>query len=196
MLRNTAETYGSIAKWLHWIMALWFLVAVAIILYLTHDHTEGPVPHLNYHKVVGFTILVPLCFRLYWRLTNPEPELPAGLPRWQVRVSRLSHRLLYVLMFAMPISGYLGNGGGVDYGVFRIPAFRSTGLAAWLVEVTGTEWRQWDVFFDTFHYRIVGPYVFSTLVAVHVGAALFHHFVQKDEVLKRMWPGKDRQGSG
>lgn len=191
MLRNTEESYGSLTKWLHWLMAAWFLVAVAIILYLTWDHTEGPVPHLNYHKVVGFTILVPLCFRLVWRWTNPEPRLPAGMPGWQVRISRLSHVLLYVLMFAMPVSGYLGNGGGVDYGLFRIPAFRSTGVAEWLVATTGIEWPRWDVFFDTFHYRIVGPYVFSSLVALHVSAALFHHFVQKDTVLKRMLPSRN-----
>jgi len=60
MYRNTTTAYGSVAKVLHWLMALWFLLACLIILYLTRDHTEGPVPGLNYHKVVGFSLLLPL----------------------------------------------------------------------------------------------------------------------------------------
>src|SRR5688572_6088300 len=113
MLRNTESSYGSFAKLLHWLMALWVLAAYLIIIYLTWEHTEGLIPGLNYHKVVGFTILIPLVFRVIWRLTNPEPKLPDTMPLWQRRVSRLSHLLLYFFMFAMPISGYLGNGGGV-----------------------------------------------------------------------------------
>ena len=190
MLRNTEASYGSVAKFLHWLMALWFLGAYLIITYLTWGHTEGLIPGLNYHKVVGFTILVPLVFRVIWRLTNPEPRLPDHMPRWQIRASRLSHLLLYFFMFAMPISGYLGNGGGVDYGIFHIPPFMRTGLALWIFDALGITSQQWDVFFDTFHYRIVGPYLFSTLIIAHASAAIFHHVVQKDNVLRRMLPGK------
>jgi cytochrome b561 len=190
MLKNTETSYGSVAKFLHWLMALWFLTAYLVITYLTWGHTEGLIPGLNYHKVVGFTILVPLIFRVIWRVTNPEPGLPAGMPRWQARVSRLSHFLLYFFMFAMPISGYLGNGGGVDYGVFQVPPFMRTNLALWIFDALGITPQQWDVFFDTFHYRIVGPYIFSSLIIAHASAAIFHHTVQKDNVLRRMLPGK------
>lgn len=191
MLKNTTTSYGSVARFLHWLMALWILAAYVIIIYLTWDHTEGIVPGLNYHKVVGFTILLPLVVRFAWRLVNPVPELPASLPRWQVLASRVSHVSLYVLMLAMPITGYLGNGGGVDYGLFQIPPFMRTELAARLFDALGITVQQWDVFFDTIHYGIVGPYVFSTLIIVHAGAALWHHFVQKDAVLRRMWPDKN-----
>lgn len=192
MLRNSATTYGSVAKLLHWLMAAWIVTAYVVIMWLTWGHTEGLIPGLNYHKVIGFTILLPFVVRVVWRLFNPAPALPAGMPRWQVRLSRLSHALLYFLIIAMPITGYLGNLGGVDYGVFRVPAFARTELAGWIFATFDISPQQWDVFFDTFHYRIVGPYVFPTIVLVHAGAALYHHVVQKDDVLRRMLPGKGR----
>lgn len=192
MLRNTAATYGSVAKFLHWLMAAWIMTAYAVIIWLTWGHTEGLIPGLNYHKVVGFTILLPFIARVVWRLFNPAPALPAGMPLWQVRLSGLTHFLLYFLIVAMPVTGYLGNFGGVDYGVFQIPPFVRTELAAWIFATFDITVQQWDVFFDTFHYRIVGPYVFPTVVLVHAGAAVYHHVVLKDDVLRRMWPGGQR----
>jgi len=188
MLKNTESTYGSMAKWLHWLMALWVLTAYVIILYLTSRTTERPPPGLNVHKVVGFTILIPLTIRLVWRAINPQPKLPESMPGWQLRASRISHFLLYFFLAAMPITGYLGNGGGVDYGIFRVPPFGRTGIAAWIFDTFGITYPQWDYFFDTFHYRIVGPYIFWVLILAHASAALYHHKVQKDDVLARMLP--------
>jgi len=189
-VKNTDSSYGSVARFLHWLMVLWILTAYLVITWLTWGHTEGPIAGLNYHKVVGFTILAPLVFRVVWRLVNPQPRLPEGMPRWQVRASGISHFLLYFLLFAMPISGYLGNFGGVDYGIFQVPPFWQISMASWIFGTFGITPPEWDVFFDTFHYRIVGPYVFPTVILTHVGAALFHHVVQKDDVLRRMLPGK------
>jgi cytochrome b561 len=118
------------------------------------------------------------------------PKPPDTIPRWQKHISQISHFSLYALMLAMPVTGYLGNGAGVDYGIFRIPAFRSTALSDWTLETLGITYAQWDKFFDTFHYGVVGPYVLSAVVLLHVGAALCHHFIQRDDVLMRMWPGR------
>jgi len=193
MLRNTRSSYGSAAKWLHWLIALWVLAAYLIILYLTSRSDAFPLPGLNIHKVVGFTILVPVLFRLAWRAINPIPDLPAHMPRWQRRVSGLSHGLLYFFLIAMPVTGYLGNGGGVDYGIFRIPPFLGSPVSAWTYETFGISDSQWDKFFDTLHYGIMGPWLFWVLIAVHAGAAIWHHFVQRDDVLKRMLPGNQWQ---
>ncbi len=195
MLRNIETTYGSVTKFLHWLMAAWIVTAYVVIMWLTWGHTEGLIPGLNYHKVVGFTILLPFIVRIVWRMCNPAPALPHGMPPWQARLSRLSHGLLYFLMVAMPVSGYLGNFGGVDYGIFRVPPFARTELASWMFATLDITGQQWDVFFDTFHYRIVGPYVFPTVVFVHVGAAVYHHVVLKDNVLRRMLPGKRLQAA-
>lgn len=185
-LKNTESSYGSVAIFMHWLMVLWILTAWLVITWLTWGHTEGPIAGLNYHKVVGFTILAPLAFRVIWRLTNTQPALPAGMPRWQVRASGISHFLLYFLLFAMPVSGYLGNFGGVDYGIFKVPPFWQTGMANWIFATFNITPEQWDLFFDSFHYRVVGPYVFPVLIVAHAGAAIFHHVVQKDAVLRRM----------
>lgn len=190
-MRNTATSYGSVAKFLHWLMVLWIFTAYLVITWLTWDHTEGLIPGLNYHKAIGFTILAPLAFRVAWRIANPPPALPAHTPRWQARASGFSHLLLYVLLFAMPISGYLGNFGGVDYGIFKVPPFWQTGMADWIFATFAVTPEQWDVFFDTFHYRVVGPYIFPAVILIHAGAAVFHHVVQKDDVLRRMLPGKE-----
>ncbi len=187
MLRYTRTAWGSVTRFLHWLMAAWIVTAYAVIIYLTWGHTEGLIPGLNYHKAIGFAILLPFGFRLVWRLCNPAPALPPDMPAWQVRLSQLTHVLLYFLMIAMPVSGYLGNFGGVDYGSFQVPPFARTELASWIFTTFGISGEQWDIFFDTFHYRVVGPFVFPVLVALHAGAALFHHLVKKDDVLRRMW---------
>lgn len=192
MLRNTDTSYGSVAKWLHWLMVLWVLTAYTIIFYILGQHDgQGPIPGLDYHKAVGFTILIPLAIRIYWRSTNPKPRHPDSMPMWQVWASRTSHFLLYFFLLAMPITGYLGNGGGVNYGFFRVTSFRRTGLGNWIMETFQLTREQFELPFDTFHYIIVGPYVLSTLIVLHAGAAVYHHFVQKDEVLKRMLPKKN-----
>lgn len=190
MYRNTTSAYGSVAKVLHWLMALWFVLACLIIVYLTWDHGTGPVPQLNYHKVVGFTLLLPLLLRVVWRWKNPAPALPTGMPRWQRLASRISHRLLYALLLFMPVTGYLGNGGGVDYGLFQIPPFMQTALAARLFDALGITAPQWDRFFDLLHYGITGPWLLPALLALHAGAALYHHWVLKDDILQRMLPGR------
>ena len=116
--------------------------------------------------------------------------MPSGMPRWQVWASRFSHFFLYFLLFLMPITGYFGNGGGVDYGIFRVPPFGRTPIAAWIFDTFGITYPQWDKFFDTVHYGIVGPYIFWVLILLHASAAVYHHKVQKDNVLARMLPDK------
>ena len=189
MLKNSLSTYGSVAKWLHWLIAAWVLAAYVIILYLDWRSDAFPLPGLNYHKAVGFSILIPVALRIVWRFVSPPPRLPDGMPGWQRRVSGLSHFLLYFLLLAMPLTGYFGNGGGVDYGIFRVPPFSRTALSAWLNDSAGFTFAQQDTFFDAFHYGVVGPYIFWVLIVFHAGAAVWHHVVQKDDILKRMLPG-------
>lgn len=188
MLKNSSAAYGIVARFLHWLMAAWIVTAYGVILYLTWGHTTGPIPGLNIHKAIGFAILIPFVIRVVWRFCNPAPALPEQMPRWQIRLSQLTHVLLYFLMIAMPLSGYFGNFGGVDYGIFRVPPFARTELAHWIFTTFSITGEQWDLFFDTFHYRVVGPFLLPALVLLHAGAALYHHFVKRDEVLTRMLP--------
>jgi len=193
MLRNSATGYGSVAKWLHWLTA-----GVVVLAYLLIESLhwifggEGPMrlPLIRFHKAVGFSVLVLTVLRLSWRMSNPQPRPPQSMPGWQVRLSRVSHFLLYLFLLAMPVTGYVGNSVGIDYGIFQIAAFKDTQIGQWALNTLGVTYEQWEIPFDTFHYRISGPFIVWVLVLVHVCAALYHHAVLKDDVLRRMLPGK------
>lgn len=193
MRHNTASSYGSVAKWLHWLTALWILAAYVLVLYLEYVlHGEGPLrsPIIRLHKAIGASVLVFVVLRLWWRIKNPSPALPESMPAWQVKISHATHFLLYAFLIAMPLSRYLGNGGGVSFGVFSIPSFPNTMLGSWLLGVLNISFEQWEVPFDYFHYKLAGPFLFWIMIAAHAGAALYHHYVEKDDVLRRMLPAR------
>ena len=192
MLRNSGTSYGSVAKWLHWIIAALVVTAYLIIEsfhWIFGGEGSMRSPLISSHKAVGFSVLVFMVLRLIWRVTNPPPGLPKSMPVWQVRTSHLSHFLLYFFLFAMPISGYVGNTSGVSYGIFQITPFKDTLVGQWALATLDIPYEQLEVPFDTFHYRVSGPFIVWVLVLVHVSAALYHHAVLKDEVLERMLPG-------
>jgi len=193
MIRNTEMSYGSVAKWLHWLTALLVLVAYLLVMYLDLVlDGEGPLrsPIIRTHKAIGASILIFIVLRLWWRATNPSPKLPESMPKWQVRASHVSHFSLYALLIAMPISGYLGNGSGVSFGIFAIPGFGKTAIGNWVLDLVGMTFEEWEVPFDYFHYEISGPFLLWMIIAAHAGAAIYHHYVEKDDVLKRMLPDK------
>jgi cytochrome b561 len=191
MLKNTELTYGSVAKWLHWLTALAFLLAYVLVYYLHWIlNSEGPLrsPIIRLHKAVGFSVLIFFLLRIYWRATNPQPKLPDDMPWWQVKGSHVSHFLLYFFMIVTPLSGYFGNGSGIDLGVFQIASMKDSAFGIWFLGLLNLSFEQWEVPFDYFHYHIAGPLLLWMLIALHAGAALYHHFVHKDDVLKRMLP--------
>ena len=196
MIKNTQSTYGSVAKWLHWLTALWIFASYFSILYLEWVYDgKGPMRgiFLRYHKGIGFSVLIFVILRLYWRFTNPSPKLPTSMPKWQIGASHLSHFLLYFLLLAMPLSGYIGNSNGVDYVLFKVTPFKDTGIGIWLMSLFDMPYEQFEVGFDNFHYKIAGPYIFWVVIAVHAFAGLYHHYIEKDDVMKRMLPESTHQ---
>jgi cytochrome b561 len=134
-----------------------------------------------YHKWIGLTVFLVTILRLAWRFAHPLP-LPAGLPRWQRRGAAASHFSLYVLMLAIPISGWLfssASGVQVIYlGLIALPNLvpKDDALAATLKSV---------------HFAL--NFTLLALVLLHAGAALRHQFVQRDRVLARMLPPLSRR---
>ncbi len=192
MLKNTATSYGSVAKWLHWLVALCFLIAYVVIYYKIWFLERGDAlyrPSFQIHVTVGMSVLVWASLRLWWRLTNPQPKHPP-MPNWQIQSSHWMHWILYFFMFAMPISGWLGYGGSANFILFEVPSFRNSIIGQSLLELTGQTWKEWEVPWDYFHKKISGAWILWIFIVIHAGAAFYHHFVQKDEVLKRMLPGK------
>jgi cytochrome b561 len=130
----------------------------------------------NLHKSIGVTILALAVVRIAWRVINPVPPMPAGSQRWEELASRASHLLLYAFLFAQPIAGL----------VFSLASSFPTVIWGWKLPDPGTDKTLEEIFKAT-HYWL--SWAILALVAVHVAAALRHHFIQKDDVLRRMLPG-------
>jgi cytochrome b561 len=129
----------------------------------------------NVHKTTGLTILILAVIRLGWRWANPVPALPADLPRWQAGIARLTHALLYVVLFLMPISGFLYT----TLSGFPVPFFGLYDLARLVPENKPAA-----ALFKTVHLTL--QWLLYAVVLLHAAGALQHHFVRKDGVLRRM----------
>lgn len=179
MLKNTQTTYGSITKFFHWTMAILFL-AMFIFGFTMTNISASPVRSTLYdiHKSTGLLLFGFFAFRLFWRLVNVEPEMPTSVPTWQKRIAKLNIIALYCVMFIMPITGFLTSTlGGHDvsfYWIFKIaPLANDKNLSEFFSEV----------------HEIIA-YLMIAFVVLHFLGALYHHCVQKDEVLRRILPSR------
>jgi len=177
-IRNSARRWGSVSQLLHWgILVL--LVALAWRGLTMVEMTPGIAMIEAYalHKSLGLTLLVLVTIRLAWRLLAGSPEVLPGTPAWQARVASATHIALYGLMFAIPLSGWLFNSASGYplqwFKLFNLPsiALRSDGLAGLAQKV-----------------HVTGFWLLVLLVAVHAGAALWHHLIHRDDTQRRMLP--------
>ncbi len=177
---SSQQHYRAGAKWLHWLIALLVFGMLGAGLFMT-DMRISPQKIQLYmtHKSVGLTVLALMLLRVVYRLKNPPPALPLDLPAWQKTASRITHILLYVLLFAMPISGWLMNGASgfpmKYFGLVRVPDL----LARNQENLT---------LLKSVHFYIA--WTLMAVIAVHVLAALKHHFIDRDSVLRRILPAK------
>lgn len=171
--------YSRFAVLLHWLIAL--LIISAFALGVTMVDIPGITPtklrYFSWHKWLGVTVLGLAGVRILWRLTHPAPAYPDGIPDWQKTAAHGLHGLLYVLMFAIPVSGYfysLAAGVPVVYlGVFPLPVFIEAN------DVLKPILKQ-------LHYALNMSLL--ALVAAHVAAALKHVFIDRDGIFRRMLP--------
>ena len=170
MLRNEADAWGAPAKLLHWAMAALILAQIALgIMAVAWQLSPTKLNLYFWHKSTGMLLLALLALRLGWRLANRAPTLPGGLPAWERSAARVGHALLYLLMAALPITGWMVNSAANIpfriYGLIPLPAIVApdkalADLAAWV-------------------HR--GLFVLLAIVLVaHIGAALRHHFVKRN----------------
>jgi len=179
------DTYTRTAIALHWAIALLIFVTFPLGLYMTGlPLSPQKLKLYGYHKWIGVTVFLLAAARLAWRLTHPAPPLPASVPAWQRRASAAVHAALYVLMLAIPLSGWLmSSAKGVPtvwLGLVRLPDLvaRNDALGEVLRGV----------------HMGLNAALFA-LVLVHVAAALKHHLIDRDEVLQRMLPWRMTRGA-
>jgi cytochrome b561 len=185
---NTAENYGSIAKWLHWLTALLFLGSY-ISVYYRHWFTEDKTPEnwtaLQLHLSIGVTIALVVMLRIIWKLSNRAPDPEPG-SRLEHLAARLGHLALYAIMIIMPITGYLGTGVDTEYFfMFDITSFKESEYFIMNYSDTMT-FKEFEKPLDFIHKDIMGAWVVWLLIAGHVAAALYHQFVKKDRTLRKM----------
>lgn len=178
MNRNPTRYTGT-AIALHWLLALAIVGAFGVGLYMVDlPFSMNRLKLYNWHKWAGVTILALSAGRLLWRLAHrPPADLPA--PAWQIRAAHLTHGLLYVLFFAVPLAGWAYSSAAgfpiVWFGVLPLPDFVAPDKALAETLKAAHKW---------FAYGL------AALVLAHVAAALKHHFIDRDGLLARMLPGR------
>jgi cytochrome b561 len=182
-ITNTQRNWGALAKLFHWVAAVLVLGNLGLGYWAAGLATEASLrgDAFYWHKTIGLTLLWLVALRLVWRGVNPTPGLPATMPGWQRALARLTHLALYMLLIAMPVSGWLIHATSeaptlVLYGVFTVPQ-----NLPWALDES-----QVHALAKSAHY-----WCFITLAAVvviHVFGAFKHHVVDNDPVLRRMLP--------
>lgn len=176
---ETVARYDRVQRLLHWLMAAIILAAVAIGLYCSTQAPGTPVRRalLEVHKSLGMTALVLVVIRVGYRLFAGAPSHGRYLGRLTRLAANSAHLMLYALMVMMPVTGYLFSAAGG----YSLPWF---GLFQWprLVPVGKALASTWQYFHDW------GADIIYVVLALHLAAVAWHHFVMKDDVLARMLP--------
>ena len=177
-MRNDIESWTGLTKLFHWLMAALIFAQIVLGLLAVSWHLSPTKLNLFvWHKSTGMLVLALLALRLLWRLSHRAPELPWEMPLWERAAAQFSHFLLYVLMIALPLTGWvISSASNVPFSIFwTIP----------LPAIVGSDKGLADLF-ATIHAWLVT--LLALVLVAHVGAALRHHYVKKDTVLARMLP--------
>jgi cytochrome b561 len=172
------DHYPATSKLLHWLVAICVLITAPVAIAMIRVN-EGPLQDILFflHESLGPLILILMVLRLINRLVVGAPAADPAIEPWQKAVSAVVHTSLYVLLLAMPIVGYVANSAyGAPtpfFGLFNLPQIVAQNEALATQLFTIHRWTGWLVII---------------LVLMHIGAALFHHFVRRDKVLQRMLP--------
>lgn len=176
--KNTAERFGAVAKGFHWLIAVAVIGLIAVGLYM-----EGldPAPFkfslYFWHKSIGITVLALAAVRLLWRFTNTHPATLATHQKWEKTLAKIIHPLLYVCLFAMPLSGWaMSSAKGFSVSVF-----------GWftLPNIVGENKELGGLLREAHEYI---AWVLIACIILHFAGALKHHLVDKDSTLRRMLP--------
>jgi cytochrome b561 len=179
MLRNTAHSWGGIARLLHWLIAALMLAQVVLGWWAVSQRLSPLKLNLFvWHKSIGIVILVLALARILWRVTNVTPGLPVGTRAWERHAAHWNHALLYLVLVAMPVTGWIVNSAsGVPFRIFWL---------APLPPIVAHDKAVADAAAAA-HFWLFA--LLCALVFVHEAAALRHHFVKRNDVLARMLHG-------
>ena len=180
-----AVRYRTIVVWIHWITAA-VVVTQVVVGFLFHRVYEQGTPErmemFAWHKTIGAIILILALLRLAVRLMNPPPPYPSDFPRWERFLAVWNHRLFYILLIALPLTGLAAVSGRAEDGT--VPLLFGLSLPA----IPGIPRENG---FGEVHEILV--WTTLALVALHVSAALYNQFGSATTVADRMPPFKARR---
>jgi cytochrome b561 len=178
-LRNTTEAYGSVAKFLHWSIVL--LIVPQYFLYEGAEElpegSQRAAQLLDLHKSIGMLVLILALVRIAWKILNRSQPAPIGDVAWQRKAAAAGHGMLYLLILLQPLTGWIMASAGDSpvslFGWVSFPALVGPG--------------------KDLHETMEGVHEFLfwltvAVAAAHAAVALFHHWVLKDDTLRRMLP--------
>jgi cytochrome b561 len=181
-VKNTSSSYGSISRLFHWLIFLLVLVMIPL------GYFMGDIPDkalrgevVNVHKLIGVSIFGLMVLRILWALMNVKPSLPFQTPEWQRVAERTMHMLLYAGLIIMPLSGLIGS-----IAAGRPPHFYDMSITLPIAESKPLA----EFSFGIVHNNLA--IILIVLISIHILAALFHHFIKRDDILRRMLTGGRR----
>jgi cytochrome b561 len=175
--------YTSTAKSLHWLMAILFFGLLALGFYMA-DLPLSPqkLKFYSWHKWAGVTAFALAWLRLAWRITHRPPALPESMPKIMQIAAHAGHLALYLLMIAIPLSGWLMSSAKgfqtVWFGLLPIPDLLDKN-------------KELGNLLQTTHMGL--NLLFVTVIVGHIAAALKHHYLDKDDILSRMLPARSSE---
>lgn len=174
---DSEKNYGMITRYLHWIVAIGMIGMIIFGFLFSNGLLEGLGKGVAYywHKNMGLTLAIFILVRILWRFRNTLPPLDITLPNWQKRAARMNVYLLYLLTILFPVSGAC------------MTLFRGVDVPVWgdLITISAFEKNMMlsGLFHDTHE---ISAYLILLSLAIHIGAAIHHHFILKNHILKRM----------
>lgn len=182
-MKSASRVYTPLARLLHWLMAILLIAMLALGFYMSGLRLSPEKLQLySWHKWAGVTAFLLVLIRLLWRVTHRPPPLPQGMPRGEQLMAHAGHGLLYLLMLAIPMTGWLMSSAKgfqtVWFGLLPIPDLlqKDRELGDLLAEVH-----------EALNFLLIA------IAVGHVGAALKHHFINRDDVLLRMLPSHRKE---
>lgn len=180
-LKNTRLIYGSITKWLHWSVAILVLLQFASVyfkgFFLTENSVLGKAIISNYHKPCGILIAFLGGLWVLWHFVNPRPALAGPMTHIEKKAALVVHGSLLLCVVVMPMSGILMSLSAGDPPVF----FSLFAIPQWIEKNKAVA-----SYFFSMHVYV--SYALALLIAIHLAAVIKHHFIYKDNILRRILP--------
>jgi cytochrome b561 len=177
--------YSTVAVVLHWLIALLLISNIAFAWSRGFVARPEAGMIMGWHKSTGIMILLLSLVRLGWRIAHPAPPYPAGLPRWEQVMARLTHWGFYVIMIGMPLTGWIMISSPRAKGPFSFYGLADWPMLGFVHTSQGTATQIWHAIGETHGVLALIAYA---LIVLHVGAALKHQFIDRDVIMARMAP--------